>query len=49
MIALGVVDGVATCGAWLTSILSSVICVSIVYLSTSYAVVIVVISLNILS
>ena len=43
------VDGVATCGAWLTNILNSVSCVSIVYLSASCAVVIVVVSFDILS
>jgi len=46
---LGAVDGVATCGAWLTSVFSSVICVSIVYLSASCAVVIAVISVDIVS
>ena len=46
---LCIVDVVATCNAWLTSVLSSVRCVSIVYLSASYAVVIVVIGFDILS
>ena len=49
MNALGVVDRVATCGAWLTNILSSVIHVSIVYLSSSCIVVIAMIGLDILS
>ena len=45
--ALCTVDGVATCGAWLTNVFSSVSCVSIVCLSASYVVVIVVIDSNI--
>ena len=47
MTALGVVDEVATCGAWLTNIFISVSYVSIVYLSTSCAVLIIVIGSNI--
>ena len=46
---LGVVGGVATCGAWLTNVFISVNCVSIVCLSTSYIVVIVVIGSDIVS
>ena len=49
MTVLGAVDGVATFGAWLTRVFSSVICVSIVCLSTSYAIVIVVIGADIVS
>ena len=40
MTMLGVVDGVATCGAWLINVFSSVSCVSIIFLRTSYTVVI---------
>ena len=47
--ALGVVDGVATCGAWLISVFSFVSYVSIICLSTSYVVVIAVIGSNIVS
>jgi hypothetical protein len=46
---LCIVDGVATCGVWPTSVFNSVSCVSIVSLSTSYAVVIVMIDSDILS
>ena len=49
MTVLGAVDGVATYGAWLTSIFSSVIYVSIVCLSASCTVVIAVIDSNIVS
>lgn len=43
------VDGVATCGAWLTSVFNSMSCVSIVCLSASCAVVIAVIGFDKLS
>ena len=46
---LCILDGVATCGAWLTNVFSSMSCASIVYFSASYVVVIVVISSDILS
>ena len=49
IIVLGVVDGVATYGAWLTSVFSSINCVSIVYLSASCASVIAVIGCDIVS
>ena len=49
MVALGAVDGVATYGAWLISVFNSIIYVSIVFLSTSYVVVIIVIGSDIVS
>ena len=49
MIALDVVDGVSTYVAWLTRILSSIICVSIVCFSASCIVVIKVIGYDIVS
>lgn len=49
MTALGVVDEVATCGAWLTNIFDFVSCASIVCLSTSCAIVIIVIGSDLVS
>ena len=43
MAVLGAIDGVTTCGAWLTSVFNFVSYVSIVFLSASYVVVIAVI------
>ena len=49
MAALAAIDGVAACGAWLTKVFSSVICVSIVFLSASCTIVIAVIDAEIVS
>ena len=46
---LGIGVGIATCGAWLTKVFSSVSCASIIFFSASYMDVNVVISSDILS